>query len=1174
MDALLKKLGIAFFSFAQPRIKNLKAVRDFKQKWSKDNYALKITLMFKAAVDDAKGFLDLPEELIKELLEDTSVRNEIFRWIIEGVSYEDFSSDSLFLDAYFENYPREKDKIIPFLKLILEKINEYKESNWDPEFQNILFGIDGLKREIRGGFNRLEQQQLNQGIKINENMQVMFENYLGPVGFEDLQQLLNEGKIITARKKAEERLKHARKSEEKLELNALIANSYLCLGYEKEAMPFLYGALAECEEQSRKNRLNTLIHLINNDLDHARKLVDLIIQNDGFTEKNVQLLLNIYLKQGDYEKCLSILDKNPFRELESTRANILLCLSRFDEVISIAERQLEEKPDSKEWLLIKSDAIVQGMEHSILNGGSINPKQTLRELEMDLETIEKENENSSQLQRVKALKAGLYFRNKQFRQAAIYFHELYSEEPIKENRRYFNNAVWSYYLSGDLESTIKLLELILAEGKESPQFDEENAIFLARLYLSEGRPHDSLKVLETFFEVISGQVPIDYFLVKIEALFVLLKITEIKSFIKDVEQNVSLTITYILNGYLASLKHEWNEACQSYEKALENIDSDTADQVELLLIDAYIYRGNEQDYQAVTKLIPTLKHWVEHEKLVHHYIQALYYLGNYAQILHFYHKELYEPTVFLQEVVAGIYSENKWFDKSKDMFQSLYHKTQNIKFLLRFADSLFHLGQTQECFNTLTLAERKIQEKATVQDFNLLTHSYKTLGYYEKAMEFAYKTFKLGHDNSEVWRFYFSEFTMLSTMVPEEISKQEYLDAYHQVLNQFHQKFPDERPPFEQYKVIEEDGGISEEFINKLKEITDGQAQLVSVYNEHRISLEMFRQLTNKKPFELWANIINQQNLHIWVNHIGGQEELFSGIKVARKSRQVLCDLFSLFTLNYLDLLDQLSGSYDLYITQEQYEALFFEYQQLKLTQPKGVQTIAYYEGKLVRDEATPEQVYQTLQHIDKMLKWIDLHCTKVGSALISPQKDDEKSLVSVEDSLKLCKEFSYNMLVDSHFIRDYSKEGYNVETFSVLDFINSRYFVKRIAEESFNEAIGKLIIIGYRYITAVEMVYRYFLTKNEFFISGETERLFDYLKEQDIHHEYAFSIILDLLIWLWGEDKDNKSAVTKYLCEIILHKTNGIELLEKLPMMLQEVGILKPEKINELDEIIRTVLN
>lgn len=145
ISLLLKGLASAFFTFTIPKLKNLKAVRDFKDKWMKDNYSQKITLMFQAGVDDAKAILDLPDEIIKDLLEDKINRQEIFRWIIEGTSDDDFKPDHFFLDPYFEKYPQHQDKLLPFFQLILLKINEYKEKNWDPEFQNILHGMERIR---------------------------------------------------------------------------------------------------------------------------------------------------------------------------------------------------------------------------------------------------------------------------------------------------------------------------------------------------------------------------------------------------------------------------------------------------------------------------------------------------------------------------------------------------------------------------------------------------------------------------------------------------------------------------------------------------------------------------------------------------------------------------------------------------------------------------------------------------------------------------------------------------------------------------------------------------------------------------------------------------------------------------------------------------------------------
>lgn len=1174
MELILKKLGVALFSFALPRIKNAKAVRDFKKKWSKDNYPLKITLMFQAGVDDAKTFLDLPDELIKDLLEDTSIRAEIFRWIIEGISYEEFSSDHLFLDPHYENYPHEKDKIIPFLKLILMKINEFKESTWDPEFQNIIFGIEGLKNEVRTGFLRLEQQQLNQETRINENMKTMFADFLGPVGYEDLQELLNEGKVITARKKAEERLKHTRKSEEKLELNALIANSYLYSGLEKEAIPFLYGAMVECDDHSRKNRLNTLIHLFNGNLKEAHRLVSASIEMEGYTSKNVELLLNIHLLQQDYEKCLLILEEHSFDELKAIRAGILLVLNRFEEALSIVDSELEKKSDSKEWLLLKVDAIVQGMEHSLLNGTPVNPKKVFLEVESILDSIETGNENPRQLFRIKALKAGLHFRNKQFRESAIYFQALYEETSGNEELNYFRNAVWSHYLSGDSESAAKLLEKKLAEGNEATQ--QENAILLARVYLSAGKPHKALKALESYIQIDPSTKPIEYYLVKMEALFVSLKLTEIEMFVKYVEQNVSVTMANILKGVLSSLKHEWSDTIESLEKELENIEGEMSTEIKLLLIDAYINRGNAKDYQKVIKLIPSILHWSQHERMVQHYIYALYELGNYTEILNYYHNEFSEPSVFVQDIVATIYSENKWFDKSKDLYESLYHQTQNVKFLLGFASCLFHLGKTQECLNTLLLAEKKILKKSSVQDFILLTHAYKTVEHYEKAMEFSYKTFKLGEEDPDVWRFYFNQFTFLSSMVHETDYKQEYVDAYHQVFNQFQEKFPGENFLFEQFKAIEDNGHISDEFINKLKELAEGQIQMESLFERHRMSPEMYRKFTNKEPFQLWGHIANQQNLHFWVNRTGDNQEMLFGIECALNSRHLLCDLFSLLTLNYLNLLDSISQLYQLYISQEQYEALFFEVEYLKLSRTNGIRTLAYNDGKLIGNEATPEQVEHTLQLLDKMIRWIDVNCIKVGNAALNPQKKDDNDVFSsTENSLIICQDYKFNMLIDSHIIKEFAKESYNVNTISVVDYINSLHFRKIIEVDTYYEAIGKLIIMGYRFISAPSTIYQFYVKQNRFDISGEVELLFNYLKEEHVHHEYAFSIALDVLMWLWTEEIDNnKIELTNYLCELILNKPHGNELLKKLPEIIITSGILTPESSKGLEELILLKLN
>ncbi|PGS40119.1 hypothetical protein COC58_18125 [Bacillus cereus] len=113
LGAFLKMFGGKFFSFLFPKIKNSKFFRDIKDKWVKDNYAQKTTLMFQAAIDDAKSSLDLPEELVIKLLEDPINRDEVFLWILKGAP-ENIDESSLNLEPYMESFPQCQDLLRPF----------------------------------------------------------------------------------------------------------------------------------------------------------------------------------------------------------------------------------------------------------------------------------------------------------------------------------------------------------------------------------------------------------------------------------------------------------------------------------------------------------------------------------------------------------------------------------------------------------------------------------------------------------------------------------------------------------------------------------------------------------------------------------------------------------------------------------------------------------------------------------------------------------------------------------------------------------------------------------------------------------------------------------------------------------------------------------------------------
>lgn len=159
LAALVKSLTGTFLSIATPKITNSKAFRDLKSVWSKDNYTSKTLAIFSAAIADAKALSKLPDDLIVELLDDPINREEIFRWILEGVQSGEIAREQLVLEPYMERYPRYQDQMFSLFTNILKKLNEYKVIHWDPADLEIISRLDQIENDTKDGLNLIEMKQ-------------------------------------------------------------------------------------------------------------------------------------------------------------------------------------------------------------------------------------------------------------------------------------------------------------------------------------------------------------------------------------------------------------------------------------------------------------------------------------------------------------------------------------------------------------------------------------------------------------------------------------------------------------------------------------------------------------------------------------------------------------------------------------------------------------------------------------------------------------------------------------------------------------------------------------------------------------------------------------------------------------------------------------------------------
>ncbi|AJH20298.1 tetratricopeptide repeat protein [Bacillus mycoides] len=1171
LGTFLKMFGGKFFSFLFPKIKNSKFFRDIKDKWVKDNYAQKTTLMFQAAIDDAKSSLDLPEELVVKLLEDPINRDEVFLWILKGAP-ENIDENNLNLEPYMESFPQYQDLLRPFFELISFSLNDYKTKHWEPEFLELLSKIDNLEQITKTGFDKVIQKQSVTIDLVQENNRYLKE-VITPTEFNDLNDLIKSGKLIAAREKATERLKKFNlKRNETLELHLIIANTYIESRDYDDAIKHLYTAITHCDHEPKKKRLEALVNLFQNRFEQAYNLIEQAIEIEGESHENINIQINILIKQERFDEALKMVENQAGEEFKLLEANIWLSSNKFEKTLDMANQKLSETPLNVDWLMLKAEASILRIEHDIANNKTIYPEETLNEIMPLFEKVEKQtSENTAILHRIKELKSALYFRNNKYSEAKLILEEIFQSNKDFSSL-VFNNLLLNCLYSEDWKKAISLLE----EKKLKQDLAEKEIITLADVYIRVRKAEQAISILqinESKFHI-NSKFPFSYYFSYINALFSLLKHTEIRTLINSVEQKTNSNVTIsILRGYYSFKKHEWDNVINYLEPNIDKLESDALIECENCLTQAYVNRGTIEDFQKLKKIILNIPNWIQHEFLLERYVQALYHLGEYENIIAL-DKQLPYKSIFSLNVLSYIYFSLGWYEIAKENYLSLYQQTGTLDYQLRYANCLYRLGNTTDCVDILSSAEIRVRKSGEFEDYQLLCLAFLDAKEYRKAMEFAYLTFMAGKDNPKVWGFFFFQMSQLSQFVdnPDE----GWIQEYQRTIDDFEKVFPDEEPFLRKIPVLEGEN-LSNELIKELKHSTDAATYINSALSEHRSPLNFLISTMNRGPFETWGHVVNEKDAHLWIID-GSYKELFDGSKTAYFSRNVLCDFTSLLAIKNLELLETLSASFQLYIHQEQFDTAFQEYTQNKLQTEKGLELISYKDGNVQMTKYTPEQIRDTLKNQEELFAWINKNCKKVGNVISNNHKANYKddNLAFLNRPLEICSNNKWTMLVDSLLVKNYAQQYYKVNCFSTLDFINSLFAQEIINSETRNKCTGKLLMMGYVLIPVNSDVFIYYLKENNYKITDEISLLFDYLKLEYFNEQFLINVIGGILGWVWTINipSDDRKTLTEHLCTLLSTNRNESvvisNIIEHSKAHFQSSG---EEQWIKMSEFIKTLL-
>lgn len=1134
MVDIVKSLFTSFLKYVGNRTTNSKPYRDLKDMLVRDNYHKMVCNMFEAAIADAKANVELDDNVVSELLDDSTNRDEIFRWILEGVTFDKFNISKLNLEPYYEQFPSYQDKFAPFFQIVLLKIQEFKKIHWSPEFLQALSHLEILQNDIQNISSGVLAIQHNshRTLQIVSDLQTLLMGR-NP-GFEDLKKLMKEGKVESARERALERLQQSNLPREVMcELNSIVAQTYLYTTNQEDAIPYLQQSINNCDNTARSKRLLSLEKLLSNKLDDAYRFAMEAKDIEGATIESVETLVNILIKKNEYSQALLLIDSHPELELSIIKAHVLLSSSDFDALIEMTNsilNDLQDNSNEDEWLLLKLDALMCGLENKVQGKEIVNLEKVYEAAIPIIEKLDRKVLLPRYSQRLKELKAALYFRISEFSKAQILFSELLNDD----YERHINSYIACCYCAKDWRTIISHLT-----KSELRTLSQEDLLLLGRCYVEAGLFEKAIELLKEHKEFLVSDNEKDllqYHMLYLDALNYNVQHIEVVRYIEKIEHElVNWNGLHALNGYYACLIHDWDKAVENFEQYFKSPiqDSNLNPDLEVEYSTALANRGADDDYKKIKKLIMTLPYWYINETLINRLIKSFYMLGDYEEIVKLYNEGLIPKTELLNDVVASIHFNFQWYNLALNNFSALYRKTKKINYILQSARCYYRLGETDECLNCLTNAEKQIENKGSVEDYYLLSLAYKDTNNFEKAIGFAYKAWIQGNHSSEVWGFYFYTFSELSRFIAEP--NQEWIDAYQNVFTNFKEQFPEAEPLFKEFQALDEDNNLSQELINELKRVKDRHDETRKFYQDYRLPMSFMAGLLKRGLYESWAHCVNTIDLNIWSSS-GELEELKLSFITAKSSEKVIVDISSFFTLRHLGLIENFRNKYSpIYIHQEQFNELLEEWRKIKVIADVGTSSISYSHDKLMFAEASSGEVKHTLDIIQEVINWIRANCILVGNRLSQHNEEDERNDL-MKKIIEQAQELNCSFFVDSFLILKLYRESHGVNCFGNFEFIRVLKEEKVIASSVYYEHYCKLIIMGYSSLPIDIEVITHQLLKNNFIISGEIELLISYFSKTDINYDYKVQRMGHLLKWLWIEERaiNNRQQLTDLLCSLL----------------------------------------
>ncbi|MFA5146479.1 MAG: tetratricopeptide repeat protein [Candidatus Omnitrophota bacterium] len=556
---------------------------------------------------------------------------------------------------------------------------------------------------------------------------------------------------------------------------------------------------------------------------------------------------------------------------------------------------------------------------------------------------------------------------------------------------------------------------------------------------------------------------------------------------------------------------------------------------------------------------------------------------------------------FVLELQAAIYQQLGSLDKARDLYLRLVKiEPQNYRHKINYTAMVNDIGGSDKEHQIKSLLEIKnrINDKDTLL---LLTKFLARTNYTEEAIKQAYKVVALADSDAETQLLYLflflkkgkktgdlilesefvkedfyirlrkdgqeSEFLLLddpgASLVRAEIYKEsnlgkaiygkkigdkitikieggrdevveilgiksKYVKLFQSILNNFNTYFPSN-------KTIQKIEANPEKVLEMVKRKSEYASQITQMYLSKKLTIGALSKFMNISLFTAWAGLIAMGNRLFCAS--GSAVEQIKEQELINKSKEVLLDPLSLFTLAYLDMLTLPTKYFDkVYVTRATIDEIDMSIaDETGFGDSEGM-SVFYHEGKAYRQNFSAEG---SKNKIDFLQKIKDAAANTFN--IIGLDKLLEKDLETKEQllgrpyiySIQTCKEKRLPLFCDDLLFKELLFNDYKIDSFSIQNFLTMLVQKKLLSESEYYDAVIKLAGLKYYYLSISAQMLLYCAEKNSFQASNDFNAFIDILQSKETTLDSQLNVLTDFMKLIILELPD-PGMRRKYL-EIIL---------------------------------------